>query len=540
MDAVEKALEDARTSSDDYAFKLALHTLKRQIDGEIQNELHYNIALLDSTSAEHPLLDALHGYQLWVSDQDYENGAERALEKYEEGFEEALGEGWLNVASWALTSLIELADSLNHENRMQRGAEQAVELLEENYSGLDTNEGAAGRILDAISEANLQSIDNQTLDRLVEICWTRAEYTNKKQNHHSQRKYLRRLRRIQNQREKSIEDVEEALIESYEDEIEFQRTRGYLVTAATIEEAITECEPFADEETLNRWRLEKREANKEGIEEKMKSVGWEVSDEEAENFETIVSTLIGAFEDIATQHSPEAAFMGLVKAPVLLPQLEREEPSQRPEEDSDEFATASIHEIFPRRLMTHEGDSVSDEVSDIDIPDSYNIDARLSTALTARVVYKLINQELIREHHFYTLLESIEGATVDDKAFLTHFIIAFFEDRHPEAIHLGMARLEGLMKHQLEAAGTAVTGSKRGEDLPKSLGGIVNRLDGLVDDEYVTYLRFRYHDLAGEALRNRTAHGDLRYKEAHFDISASILVEIFRSTAYISQIETPE
>jgi hypothetical protein len=190
--------------------------------------------------------------------------------------------------------------------------------------------------------------------------------------------------------------------------------------------------------------------------------------------------------------------------------------------------------------MTHEGDSVSDEVSDIDVPDRYNIDARLSTGLTARVVYKLINQELIREHHFYTLLESIEGATVDDKAFLTDFIIAFFEDRHPEAIHLGMARLEGLMKHQLEAAGTAVTGSKHGEDLPKSLGGIVNRLDGLVDDEYVTYLRFRYHDLVGEALRNRTAHGDLRYKEAHFDISASILVEIFRSAVYISQIDSPE
>jgi len=540
MDPVEEALDDARTSSDDYAFSSALHTLKRQIDGGIQNELHYNIALLDSTTVEHPLLDALQGYQRWVRDQDYENGAERALKKYEEGFEEALSEGWLNVASWALASLIELADSLNHEDRMQRGSERAAELLEEHYSGLDTNEGAAGRVLDAISEANLQSIDNQTLDRLVEFCWARAEYTNKKQNHHSQRKYLRRLRRIQNQREKSIEDVEEALIESYEDEIEFQRTRGHLVTAATIEGAITECESFADEETLNGWRLEKREANKEGMEEEMKSVGWEVSDEEAENFETIVSTLIEAFDDIATQHSPEAAFIGLVKAPVLLPQLEREEPSQRPEEDSDEFATASIHEIFPRRLMTHEGDSVSDEVSDIDIPDSYNIDARLSTALTARVVYKLINQELIREHHFYTLLESIEGATVDDKAFLTDFIIAFFEDRHPEAIHLGMARLEGLLKHQLEAAGTAVTGSKRGEDLPKSLGGIVNRLDGLVDDEYVTYLRFRYHDLVGEALRNRTAHGDLRYKEAHFDISASILVEIFRSTAYISQIETPE
>jgi hypothetical protein len=152
-------------------------------------------------------------------------------------------------------------------------------------------------------------------------------------------------------------------------------------------------------------------------------------------------------------------------------------------------------------------------------------------------VYKLINQRLIKEHHFFTLLESIDGATVDDKAFLTDFIIAFFEDRHAEAIHLGMPRLEGVIKHQLEASGTAITASIRGEDLPKTFGGLMNRLDGLLDEDYVTFLRFRYHDATGEALRNRTAHGELRYKEAHYDFSASLLVEIFRSAVYISGLD---
>jgi hypothetical protein len=543
MDPIEEALDKANTSaSDDFGFQPALHTMKRQIDGEIQNELLYNIALLESTDAEHPLLEALRGYQRWENDQNYENGAEHALKNYEEGIGQALDDCWFHVASWSLAAYIDLADSLNHEDRLQQAVDDAIELLEEQYSEFDTDEGSAGRILDAISEADLRSIDSATLDRLVEFAWTRAEYTNKQHNYHAQRNYLHRVRQIQEQRDESIEDVQEGLTESYEDEIEFQKTRGHLVTATTIEGALKECESFADEETLNRWRLEKRKENRKGIEQEMKSVGGEVPDEVTENFTSIANTLVENFENAANEFSPEQAFLGLVKVPVFLPHLD-DEPSdsgarsEEKEEGENLFPTASLTDIFPRRHMTHEGDSVSSETSDIDVPEWYSAEARLSVVLTARVLYKLINQRLIKEHHFFTLLESIDGTTVDDKAFLTDFIIAFFEDRHAEAVHLGMPRLEGVIKHQLEASGTAITASIRGEDLPKTFGGLMNRLDGLLDEDYVTFLRFRYHDATGEALRNRTAHGELRYKEAHYDFSASLLLEIFRSAVYISELD---
>jgi hypothetical protein len=65
----------------------------------------------------------------------------------------------------------------------------------------------------------------------------------------------------------------------------------------------------------------------------------------------------------------------------------------------------------------------------------------------------------------------------------------------------------------------------------------MNRLDGLLDEDYVTFLRFRYNDATGAALRNRTAHGELRYQEVHYDFSASLLVEIFRSAVYISELD---
>lgn len=543
MDPIEEALDKAKTSaSDDFGFQSALYTLKRQIDGEIQNELLYNIDLLESTDAKHPLLEALRGYQRWENEQDYENGAEYSLKNYEEGIDQALDDCWFHVASWSLAAYIDLVDSLNHENRLQQAVDDAVELLEEQYSEFDTDEGSAGRILDAITEADLRSIDSATLDRLVEFAWTRAEYTNKQHNYHVQRKYLHRIRQIQEQRDGSIKDVHEGLIESYEDEIEFQKTRSYLVTATTIEDALKECESFADEETLNRWRLEKRKENRKGIEQEMKPVGGEVPDEVIDNFTSIADTLIENFENAANKFSPEQAFLALVKVPVFLPHLDDKPSDSKPQSEEEEkeenlFPTVSLTDILPRRHMTHEGDSVSSETADIDVPDGYPAEARLSVGLTARVLYKLINQRIIKEHHFFTLLESIDGATVDDKAFLTDFIIAFFEDRHAEAIHLGMPRLEGVIKHQLEASGTAITASIRGEDLPKTFGGLMNRLDGLLDEDYVMFLRFRYHDATGEALRNRTAHGELQYKEAHYDFSASLLVEIFRCAVYISELD---
>lgn len=543
MDPIAEALEQANDSpADDFRFQSALNTLKRQIDGEISNEIYYNIALLDSTSADHPLLDALQGYRIWREEGDFRNGAELALGKFEEGISRALDDRWLNVATWSISVYIELADAVNHEDRVRDGVEHAANLLERDFSDLDTNEGAAGRVLDAVSEADIRSVEPETIDRLVEFCWSRSEYTKAQKNFHAERNYLRRIASIQKQFEEPVDDVNEALVGSYEDEIAFQRTRGHLVTATTIEAALNECRSFADEETLNRWRLEKREANRRGIEEEMKPIGGPVPDEAIENFNDIVESLVQYFRSTVEIQSPEVAFMGVVNAPVLLPKTnedttDQEGVSNSVEEASDEFPTVDVVDIFPRRHMTHEGDSVSEDASNIDARDGYGAEVRLSVGISARVLYLVIEEGLIREHHFYTLLESISGATIDDKAFLTDFIIAFFEGRHAEGVHLGMARFEALIKHQLENSGTAITGDKEGEDLPKTFGGLLNRMEEILQENYVTFLRYRFHDIVGDDMRNRIAHGDLRYKEAHYDLSASILVEIFRSSVHISEIE---
>lgn len=153
-----------------------LDVLKRQIKGEIQNETAVPLELLDSTESEHPLFEALRGYRRWVGKREYENGAKLALEKFEEGIQQSKDANWDSVTAWAITSCIELIDEVSDAERLEKWIGEAVELLEENYSGPDVHEGNAGSLIEAIAGSDLRSVEEELVESIVDICWTRSEY----------------------------------------------------------------------------------------------------------------------------------------------------------------------------------------------------------------------------------------------------------------------------------------------------------------------------------------------------------------------------
>lgn len=309
-----------------------------------------------------------------------------------------------------------------------------------------------------------------------------------------------------------------------------------MATAAIIEEAISECEEFADDEILNEWRLEKRAANREGIEEEMKQMSLEPDDEFLSILGEVCDTLVGNFEQSCKDESPEAAFAALIDISWFIPPSESGR-STEDQDSSEDFGSTSLRDIFPKRLVKPEGDSVPEERSDLNVDEAYPVQVRIHHSVLLRVLYRVMEQDLLKEANLYRLLNSIPGATEDDKAFLTDFFAAFFEGRHVEAIHLGLPRLEGLTKHQLENSGVAVTSQKNGEDLPKSLGGLFNLLDVHLDDDYLTFLKFRFTDDLGPEIRNQVAHGSIGYREANWNISASVLIELFRLSIRIDRLE---
>jgi hypothetical protein len=472
-----------------------------------------------------------------VKAREYQNGAEPALENYERGIEQALNEGWDSVAAWGFAVYIELADEVPHEKKLNEGVGRAVDFLEENYSAPDVHDGDAGSIVEAISEADIRLVDDEVIEKLVDFCWTRSNYGGERNNYHPQRKYLRRIKDIKQQQGEPLDGVHKGLIDSFNSEIGLRRDKARLATAAIIEQAITTCRDFADEEILNKWRLEKREANRKGILEEMKGVSVEADDELISSFEEASEAHFENFSRACEEESPEVAFAGLLSIPKFIPSSNVDESPRDEQDRNDVVRSGSLKEIFPVRLMKGEGDSVPKERSDLAVDEGYQVRVELYHGLLLRVLYRILDQGLLQEVNLYVLLESIPGASEDDKAFLTDFLRAFFEERHAEAIHLGLPRLEGLAKRQLEESGIAVTGDKRGEDLPKSLGGLFHLLEKYLDNDYVTFLKYQYTDDMGPEIRNQVAHGSIGYREANFDISASVLIEVFRLSMRIDEIE---
>jgi len=535
MDRLQTDLE-AASDGRDYQLRTSLDVLKRQIEGEIQNEMAVPLQLLNSTEAEHPLCEALRGYRRWIEDRDYENGAESAFENLQAGLDSALDDNWDSVAAWVFSTYIELADNVSDDRRLSEKASEAVDFLEENFDEQDAHGGNITMIVDAISEADIRAVNTDVIERLVDFCWNRSEYCGDSRNHQAQRKHLQRVKKIREQQGKSVDGANNEIVASYDKEVELKRGGGRLVTAAILEEAIVECRDFANEEVLNEWRLEKRRANREGIENEMNEPGVELDSEFVSDFENICDTLVENFAQVSRNNSPEAAFKALISLSNFVPNSEAA--AGDGVENKEEFQSANIADIFPKRLMKQEGDSVPEGRSNLNVDRGYSLRSHVYHGILLRVLYRILERDLLQEANLYVLLNSISGATDDDIAFLTDFIRAFFDGRHPEAVHLGLPRLESLARHHLEESGVAVTAEKDGADLPKSLGGLFNLLDEHLDEDYTTFVKYRYTDDLGPEIRNKVAHGNIGYREANFDVSASVLIEVFRLPMRIAEIET--
>jgi hypothetical protein len=147
------------------------------------------------------------------------------------------------------------------------------------------------------------------------------------------------------------------------------------------------------------------------------------------------------------------------------------------------------------------------------------------------LVYRLVNRGLLHDGDFFVLFNRRDGLRADTIAFLTDFLIAFFENQGSAATHIGMAQLEAVIRSQMEIYGksTVRLDPDTGELLPRSMTGLLGQLEGDVAESWITYMRYRYTDLSGQNVRNKIAHGHLRYRQAQWGMGCILLFDMLRS-----------
>lgn len=530
---LERALEQARGGSDHHLtgrVRMILTAIEEDRDGVdamIEDEL-------EDLEGEHPLIDAIKPLKLWIEEQEYYDGAEPAIEHLDAAFQAAREDGWQDVAVFSSERLLRLRLSVGRD--ADPTFEEIVEFLESDFDGEDVHLGNFHSLIDLTIEHS-DLMDESLLERCIELCKERREIQEDQGKYRAERDTIEQLIGLKQAIGEDIEDEEERLIGAFQDEID--RRPSSQGTGAILKEAITRCNRFLDEDKEREWKRELREVNRTAVQEEFAEISPpdDVAEEAAEEAEENIERIQDWFRSAAESDSSTYALYCLLKSGGYFPNWEMIE-----EIESD----TPLSSILPRVTINQEGDPIETEGSPLhdedaeQIPSSYKMQMRHLNQILVSALYRLTENGDISETNFISLLSYTDRLSPDDQLFLMDLITAVFEERYPEAIHLGMSRVESVTSTLLEETGAAVT-SVDGTDIQQAgLGGLLRTVEDEYSENTGYYLRVKYAEKSGGNLRNRTNHGQLLYNECHFMTAMLLLFDIFQIIVTVSESEYTE
>lgn len=530
---LERALEQARSGNDHHLagrvrmILTAIEVERDGVDEMVEDEL-------EGVEGEHPLIDAIKPLKRWIEEEEYHDGAEPAIEHLDTAFQTAREDGWQDVAVFSSERLLRLRLSVGRD--ADSTFEEIVDFLESEFDGDDIHLGNFHSLVDLIIEHSDQ-VGDSLLERCIEVCEERREIQAGQDNYRAERDTIEQLIGLKEAIDEDIEGEEERLIGSFQNEID--RRPSFQGKGAILKGAITRCSRFLNEDKEREWKRELREVNRTAVQEEFAEISPpdDVAEEAAEEAEENVERMQDWFRSAAEADSSTYALYCLLKSDGYFPDWETIE-----EIESD----TPLSSILPRVTISPEGDPIETEGSPLHdedaerIPSSYKMQMRHLNLILVNALYGLTENGDITETNFICLLSYTNRLSPDDQLFLMDLITAVFEERYPEAIHLGMSRMESVASTLLEETGASVT-SVDGTDIQQAgLGGLLRTVEDDYSEGTGYYLRVKYAEKSGENLRNRTNHGQLLYDECHFMTAMLLLFDIFQLLVTVSESEYTE
>lgn len=513
---LESLLEDGPENS---RFDVELFSAIREMNqewGRCPEEIRTEIS---DSELDHPLISFLIGLSRWVEEGDYHDGAEPALRNLREAIDLAIEMEWDDLLPTLIVHRIELLSNLNHSAELEAEIKLGLCFLREKEKSVPI--GPVYDIVDAITD-NLNHISGTpTVGILTSHLENFAEKARSKGDHRNHRKFWRRNLEIRRAEGLDTAPAIEAIIESYNDEIDALKSAEEHSLRATIaKEAIVECDGWVDEGQRVEWEREFITGNKMSIEQ-MAEITHEPSEEEIEELDERIEGSIEDFRELKEERHTIFAIKWLLNHDIFAPDIE----------ESREISEGSIMNLIQGKTISQAGESYSQDEGAVDLPQSHRAMVQFTQNIRQTVYYRLQNRGLISEFDFFILFNRRDVLSADTHAYLTDFIIHLFEHNHSAAIHLGMTQLEAVIRALAADNGKSVISKdeETGELKRRSLGSLLYQIEGEVDESWVTYLQYRYGELSGQNVRNQIAHGYLPYSHAKWGMSITLLFDILQS-----------
>jgi len=491
---------------------------------------------LEPISGEFAYLEGLMDLYRWKSrepDDPYRDSFVPAVKQFWDAYEDAQRRGWDRVASLWLDQLVTLHYEIGgHDEELANVFEEAVEFLEAIHA---ENPGASGYLrglIETLSEY-VNRMDEDLIDRCLDLWSEKAAYYGEQENHRLVREYLELAIIFKQAVNRSISEEQERLITAFEQEAEHEAARSHSVKAEMYRSGLERCIDFLDDETEAEWKRRIREANREAIKSEFTRVPtqdqmWDDLEEEIEhNVEVILEAVRSKQRDTNTIY----ALYTLLKSEFYVPPV-----------DVPGSEESTIISMVSQTSISREGDPIevrppqTEEDEPVDsYPPSYRVHFVYYDEILSRVFSRLIVAGDVTAVNFLQLFDLSKGCDVHDFAFLTDALFRLFEDDYSSAIHITMGRFDGILRRSFEQSGFAVTVLDEDAIRGRELGGLFEEIEEHISADYGKYLKYRFTEKSGFNLRNKTSHGRLTYLECDFPNTILSIFHLLRCIIHIER-----
>lgn len=539
LDTLDRARGDP---DEDFHFALQLDRLFESVeDGDdLSDETRLH---LDEMDSEYLLPDLVDNLEDWYSHGTFQS-ARDALDQFEDAIADARDRGWVNVAAQYQHRRITLKAGLQGHDVTDE-LEEALEFLENHYSDVSTTTSIIESTID-----NIDHVPDPHRDRWIDLIETIADSHRTDNRFNQLREYLRLLHEFKRVCDRDTSDVETALVDSYRREADLIGQQSQLQKADILQSGVAECAEYLTDNQKRDWKQEALQARRTGTETELHELDpdeLDVDGVEGESLQQAVAdeidhntqVYVNWFKQLKQASGSGAyALYCLALSSTLIPDPNRIRLS------TEEFV---ISQLVSRRIISPEAHTLSVDPSDPEtVPNNYAHHAAGKMSSLGNALYRLIKEGHLTLSDVIHIFRIGDTLSPDTEAFLTDALLELHEDNHRQALFFLVPHLEAAIVDTLQSIGRpAYTIIDEGTQ-QQLLGGLF--IDGrdLFGRHYAIYLRYRYTSREGMNLRNRLAHGQLRYRTANYLNTVLTLFDILKclitlnSADYLNHFGLPQ
>ncbi|MFC6613685.1 hypothetical protein ACFQAS_01710 [Halopenitus salinus] len=465
--------------------------------------------------------------QGYNSREAYNNGR-AAIALLDLEYEYALRQGWHSVAIFCLQAIVEFESQIDSAGRLE--VERAVELIDRVTATSDIHLGNLRRLLQLLLDNEfLLSPDSPPEKRTFGLCVQVVNELSDKEQYFQERQVLSHTMELADVLNIPTQDLKERYVETYRLSADLQSERGAGLEANELAEALEDeaVREYLSDDEMRELKQRLRSAIKSASRELKREGAVVDSPRQRYLHQDSVIKFVRQFNQIKYVYNTDAALFWLLTRDELVPAFR---------EGGD---TYGLHNALSKTMYSLQGHYIEFDPKEADLPARYSIEARIATSTLIGVLDKLIYEGDLMEVDIYRFINSIPDLDSDNLSYLTRIVTNVFEENHMEAIHIGGTQIEAVLYNLLREKGEDVDALMDEGTGTRTLGSLIPRLKGYVDEDFLEYIRYMYNEPIGQQfggnIRNRVAHGLLRSGENNRLISFIILSDILRVLARVNR-----